>query len=124
MSDAKQYTLGALADLLDTKLIGDANCPIDGLATLKKGNQGKLCFLSNPAYVNQLADCRASAVILEEKFVPDCPVNSLVSSQPYVSFARASQLFDNTPPVAPGIPLHVFMRVFRLQMTFRLAPVR
>ena len=103
MSDAKRYTLGVLADLLDVKLIGDENCLIDGLATLKKGVPGKLCFLSNPTYASQLSDCRASAVILEQKFVGNCPVNKLVSAEPYVSFAKASQLFDNSPAITPGV---------------------
>jgi UDP-3-O-[3-hydroxymyristoyl] glucosamine N-acyltransferase len=103
VSDARKYTLGALAELLDARLVGDENCLIDGLATLKHGSPGKLCFLSNPAYVGQLADCRASAVILEEKFADSCPVNKLVSAAPYVSFAKASQLFDNSPAVTPGV---------------------
>ena len=103
MSNARQYTLGALAGLLDARLIGDENCVIDGLATLKLGAPGKLCFLSNPAYIGQLADCRASAVILEQKFVASCPVNKLVSASPYVSFAKASQLFDSAPDVIPGV---------------------
>jgi len=103
VSDAKQYTLGALADLLDTKLIGDENCLIDGLATLKQGGPGKLCFLNNPSYVSQLPACRASAVILEEKYSASCPVNKLVSATPYVSFAKATQLFDNAPVAQPGV---------------------
>lgn len=103
MSDAKQYTLGALAGLLDAKLIGDEDCLIDGLATLKQGAPGKLSFLSNPSYASQLSDCRASAVILEEKFIASCPVNMLVTSAPYVSFARATQLFDNAPQPSPGV---------------------
>jgi UDP-3-O-[3-hydroxymyristoyl] glucosamine N-acyltransferase len=103
VSDAKKYTLGALAELLDARLVGDENCSIDGLATLKQGSPGKLCFLSNPAYVGQLSDCRASAVILEEKFADSCPVNKLVSAAPYVSFARATQLFDNAPAFTPGV---------------------
>ena len=68
MNEAKSYTLGTLADLLEVRLEGDGDCRIDGLATLSQGHPGKLSFLSNPAYVHQLADCRASAVILEEKF--------------------------------------------------------
>ncbi|MBT8145390.1 MAG: UDP-3-O-(3-hydroxymyristoyl)glucosamine N-acyltransferase [Gammaproteobacteria bacterium] len=103
MSIVKTYTLGALAELLDASLIGDESCVIDGLATLKQGSPGKLSFLSNPAYANQLPVCRASAVILEEKFVDSCLVNKLVSTSPYVSYAKASQLFDNSPPVLPGI---------------------
>ncbi len=103
MSEAKSYTLGTLAELLDVSLVGDGDCRIDGLASLSQAGPGKLSFLSNPAYVKQLAACRASAVILDEKFVDDCPVNKLISRAPYVSFAKASSLFENTPAVPVGI---------------------
>jgi UDP-3-O-[3-hydroxymyristoyl] glucosamine N-acyltransferase len=103
VSDGKSYTLGTLAELLDVRLIGDGDCVIDGLSTLSGGGPGKLAFLSNPAYVSQLGDCRASAVILDEKFTSSCPVSKLVTGNPYLAFARASQLFDTSPITAPGI---------------------
>lgn len=103
MSDGNSYTLGALADLLGVRLVGDEDCLINGLATLATGVPGKLCFLSNPAYVRQLAECRASAVIIEEKFADACPVSKLISLAPYVSFAQATQLFDSTPIPPRGI---------------------
>ncbi|MCB1670735.1 MAG: UDP-3-O-(3-hydroxymyristoyl)glucosamine N-acyltransferase [Gammaproteobacteria bacterium] len=103
MNEAKSYTLGTLADLLEVRLEGDGDCRIDGLATLSQGHPGKLSFLSNPAYVHQLADCRASAVILEEKFAAACPVNKLISAAPYLTFARATRLFDNTSVSSWGI---------------------
>ena len=103
MPNAKKYTLGALAELLDAKLVGDESCVIDGLATLSEGRPGKLCFLSNPTYADQLPGCAASAVILEEKFAAKCVVNKLISAVPYVSFAKASQLFDNAPSVSLGV---------------------
>lgn len=96
MRPAKEYTLGALAELLQARLVGDAACVIDGLATLRNGGPGKLCFLSNPSYVTQLAGCKASAVILEEKFVAACPTNVLVAGRPYLAYARASQLFEDS----------------------------
>jgi UDP-3-O-[3-hydroxymyristoyl] glucosamine N-acyltransferase len=103
VSDEKSYTLGTLADLLGVRLVGDKDCLISGLATLTTGAPGKLCFLSNPSYTRQLAECRASAVILEEKFAEACPVSKLISSAPYVSFAQATQLFDATPVPPQGI---------------------
>ena len=56
MSEGRIYTLGELAELLEVRLVGDADCVIDGLATLSRGAPGKLCFLSNPSYVRQLPD--------------------------------------------------------------------
>ena len=96
MAHNKKYTLGELADLLHAKLLGDSQHEITGLATLGSAGPGDLSFLSNPAYTDQLASCKASAIIVEDKYADCCPHNVLVSSAPYVSFAHATALFDPT----------------------------
>lgn len=93
MSDKSVYTLGELAGLLGLELVGDPKTQIDGLATLKSATPGKLSFVSNPRYVTQLADCRASAVIVDPEYASACPGDHLLSTSPYVSYAKASQLF-------------------------------
>ena len=86
-------TLSRLAEALEVELEGDGGCEISGLGSLAYAVPGQLSFLSNPAYASQLADTRASAVILEERFRDACPANRLISSRPYVSFARATAIF-------------------------------
>ena len=96
MAHNKKYTLGELADLLHAKLLGDSQHEITGLATLGSAGPGDLSFLSNPAYTDQLASCKASAIIVEDKYAVCCLHNVLVSSAPYVSVAHATALFDPT----------------------------
>ena len=103
MTHKKSYTLGELADLLDARLEGDGSVMIDGLASLREASPGKLSFLSNPAYVSQLAESRASAIIIEQRFSDACPSSKLISEKPYVAFARATRLFDNAPVAAAGV---------------------
>ncbi len=103
MTHKKSYTLAALADLLAVQLVGDARCEITGLATLKSAEPGQLSFLSNPAYAEQLAGSKASAIIIDEKFIETCPGNKLLASSPYVAFAKATQLFDESPVQSPGV---------------------
>lgn len=67
--------------------------PIDGLATLENAVSGKLSFLSNPRYVRQLKHCQASAVIIHPDLLSSTRLPCLVSANPYVTYARASQLF-------------------------------
>lgn len=93
MSKKTVYTLGELAELLEVELRGDSSLCVDGLATLKNAVPGKLSFLSNPRYVSQLASCKASAVIIDPELASACQAAQLVSSSPYVTYARASQLF-------------------------------
>lgn len=95
MTQNKRYRLSQLAELLDLKLVGDENCEITGLGTLANAGAGELSFLSNPSYIDQLNDCRASAVILSEKFVSRWAGNALVAEAPYVAFAYASALFSD-----------------------------
>jgi UDP-3-O-[3-hydroxymyristoyl] glucosamine N-acyltransferase len=95
--------LDQLAELLDAKLTGDGQCEITGLATLQNAKPGQLSFLSNPSYADQLKSSQASAILIDEKFLDSCPGNKLVTAIPYVAFAKATQLFDNSPIPATGI---------------------
>jgi len=87
------FTLGELARLLDIQLSGDAEIKIHGLASLESAGKGDLGFLSNPKLQSRLSDCGASAVILHPDLASTSPLPCLLSLDPYVSYARASQLF-------------------------------
>jgi len=87
------FTLKELSRQLDVPVQGDDATRIDGLATLKRAGPGHLSFLSNPRYARQLADCQASALILHPDLAATVNVPCLLSRSPYVTYARASQLF-------------------------------
>ena len=95
--------MAKLAELLDAKLTGDGQCEITGLATLQNAKSGQLSFLSNPSYADQLKNCQASAILIHEKFLDSCPGNKLVTSVPYVAFAKATALFNESPLPAMGV---------------------
>ena len=95
--------MAELAELLDAKLTGDGQCEITGLATLQNAKSGQLSFLSNPSYVSQLKNSKASAILIDEKYLDSCPCNKLVTLIPYVSFAKATALFDNSPLPPTGV---------------------
>ncbi|MCB1676695.1 MAG: UDP-3-O-(3-hydroxymyristoyl)glucosamine N-acyltransferase, partial [Halioglobus sp.] len=88
------YTLGDLADRLGLSFAGDAQRALTGLAPLAAAGPGELTFLADRKYLAQLGATRAGAVIVHPDFAAQCPVDSLISDAPYLSFARASQLFD------------------------------
>jgi len=91
------FTLKELSRLLDVPVQGDDTTRIDALATLKRAGPGNLSFLANPRYARQLADCQASALILHPDLASTVNVPCLLSSSPYVTYARASQLFAAVP---------------------------
>lgn len=103
MTQNKRYTLGELAELLKLGLVGDGDCVVTGIGTLKNAVSGQLGFLSNAAYVDQLAETKASAVILLKRHELVCPTNKLISENPYVSFAQATALFSNAPSLVSGV---------------------
>ncbi|MEX0962524.1 MAG: UDP-3-O-(3-hydroxymyristoyl)glucosamine N-acyltransferase [Pseudohongiellaceae bacterium] len=103
MAHKISYTLTQLAELLDVNLVGDGQCLITGLATLQTAKSGQLSFLSNPSYADQLENSQASAILIEDKFLDSCPGNKLVTAKPYVAFAKATQLFDESPSQPAGI---------------------
>lgn len=97
------FTLEELSSLLDAPVrmpvsgaaacVDPAQIRIDGLATLESAVAGKLAFLSNPRYARQLADCQASAVIIHPELADTTVLPCLLSTSPYVSYAKVSQLF-------------------------------
>lgn len=99
----KSYTLQELAILIDAKLDGDASCLISGIGTLAHATSGQMSFLSNPSYTDQLATCKASAIIVDKKNSRNCKTSKLISADPYLSFAKATRLFDNKPNPEQGL---------------------
>ncbi|MEP1595533.1 MAG: UDP-3-O-(3-hydroxymyristoyl)glucosamine N-acyltransferase, partial [Halieaceae bacterium] len=60
-------------------------------------------FMTGRKYLDDLKQSRAGAVIVSAEFVDSCPVDHLVSDNPYLSYARASQLFDCEPRPDAGV---------------------
>ncbi|MFK8050263.1 MAG: UDP-3-O-(3-hydroxymyristoyl)glucosamine N-acyltransferase [Halioglobus sp.] len=96
-------SLGELAKTLELEFTGDSQAQITGLAPLGSAGIGQLSFLASKKYLSQLTSTQAQAVILTGEFSEQCPVDCLIANDPYVAFARATQLFDNSPKASVGI---------------------
>jgi UDP-3-O-[3-hydroxymyristoyl] glucosamine N-acyltransferase len=105
-------TLGEVADRLGLECRGDRARCLTGLANLALAEPGQLSFLANPKYRKFLSQTRASAVIVSPQVVAELVAeldpasihfDCLVSDNPYLSYARASHLFDRRPRPAPGV---------------------
>src|SRR5438552_3364583 len=94
--------LRQLALELGCELVGDGEVEITGVAGMEHAVAGQLTFLANPTYAPKVKQTKASAILIHEP-VRDLPISSLVSSNPYVDFARALELFYQPPRPAPGI---------------------
>ncbi len=93
--------LGELAQALELQLHGDALKEVNSLAPVASASANDLTFVVSADYLDVLKASQAGAIILPQTLLADAPGNALVSSNPYVSYARASWLLspDLKPPV-------------------------
>ena len=95
--------LSAIASALGATLEnGDPNTEITGLAGIEEASTGQISFVSNPKYAAAAKTTGASAVIVAEDF-PAIATAMLRSQNPYLTFARAIDLFYQAPHYQPGI---------------------
>jgi len=100
--------LGAIVETLGGELCGDAGRTIEGLAPLESATPNQLSFLSNPKYAQQLAASRAGCVIVgpAQRAAALARGDCIVADQPYLYFARVTQLWKRQLPPAPGPAIH------------------
>ena len=95
-------SLGELADAFELTLHGDPDTRVNGLATLSAAGPDQLSFLANPAYLRQLAETRAGAVVLAAGDRERCKRPCLVSRNPYADWARIASRLHPVPGDPPG----------------------
>ena len=96
-------TLEALAAIAQADLRGDPARVIERVSTLQDAGEGSISFLANPRYKSHLAGTRASAVILSAENAPDCPVDCLVTENPYLAHARVTTALYPETAHEPGV---------------------
>ncbi|HET9306249.1 MAG TPA: UDP-3-O-(3-hydroxymyristoyl)glucosamine N-acyltransferase, partial [Candidatus Sulfotelmatobacter sp.] len=95
--------LSALASALDARLEnGSPDTEITGLNGIEQAGPGELTFVSNPKYAAAARTTKASAVIVSEDF-PAIPAATLRAKDPYLTFARALELFHAPAQYAAGV---------------------
>lgn len=102
------FTLEAIVRRFGGEIIGDSTHRVDGLAPLDRASQQQLAFLANPKYLSQVEKTQAGAVLISAidlaKLVVRDGRNFIVTSNPYVYFARVAQAFIDlaTPKIKIG----------------------
>src|SRR6058998_3993681 len=100
--------LAEVAQKLGCRLEGPPEIEIRGVAGIEHAEAGQITFLANRRYFPLLKTTRASAVLIEEGIALDREASmpvlaALRSSNPYLAFAHALELFYQPPRYAPGI---------------------
>ena len=95
--------LSAIASALHARLENSSSdIEITGLNGIEEAGPGELTFVSNPKYGQAARTTKASAVIVAEDF-PAIPAATLRVKDPYLSFARALELFHPAQRYAAGV---------------------
>jgi UDP-3-O-[3-hydroxymyristoyl] glucosamine N-acyltransferase len=93
--------LASIVEALGGELHGDPEFLIQNLAPLESAQPGDLSFLSHPKYQTQLAISRAGCVVVASLFQDQAAARGacIVTDQPYLYFARLTQLWKKHLPV-------------------------
>jgi UDP-3-O-[3-hydroxymyristoyl] glucosamine N-acyltransferase len=95
-------TLTELAKRLGCRLVGNGDLEVDGVAGIEAATSREVTFLTNPRYASLVATTGAAAIIVGHELEVPAPAQ-LISSNPYLDFARALEIFYQGPPVTAGI---------------------
>lgn len=100
--------LGFVVDALGGELHGDANFCFSGLAPLETATSRQLSFLSHPKYQRQLSVSQAGCVIVAPAMreIAKARGACIVTDQPYLYFARVTQLWKQSLPRASRPLVH------------------
>jgi UDP-3-O-[3-hydroxymyristoyl] glucosamine N-acyltransferase len=110
---AGPFTLARIAEESGAALgdLGRAGVEISDIRPLDAAGPSDIAFLDNPKYLPQLADTKAAACFIQEKYAARAPSATapLITPEPYRAYAKALALFypdAGTPkaaaPAAPG----------------------
>ena len=107
---ALSKTLNELACYVGGEVVGEGDVVIHGVAPIDEAVEGEITFLNNPRYRRFLRECRASAVVVGREALDEAQtgsrLNFLRCSDPYLAFAKISQLFSPAPrfdgKISPG----------------------
>lgn len=100
--------LAAIVQALGGELHGDGSLQVEGLAPLESAGPSQLSFLSNPRYRAQLEGSKAGVVIVSPAMKEPALARgaAIVADDPYLYFARVTQLWKRAQPRPAGPAIH------------------
>jgi UDP-3-O-[3-hydroxymyristoyl] glucosamine N-acyltransferase len=99
-------TLGDIAERCGARIeAGDAARRFADVAPLDKAGPDDISFLDNRKYIDAFGISRAGAVFVQPSLAERAPAGMalLVTTQPYIAYARAAAAFYPEPPAVLGI---------------------
>jgi UDP-3-O-[3-hydroxymyristoyl] glucosamine N-acyltransferase len=90
-----EFTVRQIAEMVNGTVEGNPDIQISHLSKIEEGSEGSLSFLANPLYTNYIYSTRASAVLVNEDFIPTQPLccTLIRVENSYFSFAGLLEKF-------------------------------
>jgi len=88
--------LREIAGALGCEIRGNEDLEISGVAAMEQAGPGELTFLANPKYAHKVKNTRAGAILVSQP-VSDLAITSVLSTNPYLDFARTHAMFYQPP---------------------------
>ena len=95
MSKDKSYSLGYIADLTNSKIVGNKDFIVDNLSTLENASSTSITFLANTKYKKYLKTSKSLAIITNKDNIEEDNRNYIVNENPYEVYAHVSKLFKS-----------------------------
>jgi UDP-3-O-[3-hydroxymyristoyl] glucosamine N-acyltransferase len=103
VSSLKSFKLSQLAETLGAELEGDPTKEIFGIGPLVSSTSDEISFISKESYRPNLELTKAGAVICNSETSKFFEGNKLICSNPYLLYAKCTQLFKEKPVIEKGI---------------------
>lgn len=93
MKFPKTHTLKEVADIIDSKYIGDPNFPVYGMNEIHVVEPGDIVFVDHPKYYDKALQSAATIILINKEV--ECPEGKalLVSDDPFRDFNKLTRHF-------------------------------
>jgi len=91
-----KFTAQEIAEKVKGKIEGNPNVKLSLLSKIEIAKQGSITFLSNPKYIPFIYKTKASAIIVDNNFIPENKLNTTLIrvKDPYTSFSKLLKIFS------------------------------
>ncbi|MFM2320614.1 MAG: UDP-3-O-(3-hydroxymyristoyl)glucosamine N-acyltransferase [Pseudomonadota bacterium] len=100
---SKIWTLAELAAATQTKVQGQASKPIYAVASIEQAQAQEISYIRDQKYFHLLHTSQAGALILTADLAAHYQGDALISTNPYLTYARVVSLLYPMPRPAAGI---------------------
>ena len=104
---AKRYSLAELAELTNTKLIGNGAATIVNVDSLESATESDVAFLANPRYIEAMKHTKAGLICIDANTPLVEEKNFLISDNPSATFQKIVKiLLSSNSPVSGFVGIH------------------